>query len=157
MARFTTNFESEALKRPITIEAVLPADHMVLRTQPLPKKNMPYKTLYLLEGVTGNASGIFNYSKLMGLAEDYNLAVVCIGGENKWWSSMTAMNENFGDMVTRDVVNFTRRVFCLSDRREDTFIDFLWVVTGHLSTDLGTLNCLAGLLRLIRRYRRFLL
>ena len=35
---------------------------------------------------------------------------------------MTAMNENFGDMVTRDVVNFTRRVFCLSDRREDTFI-----------------------------------
>lgn len=122
MARFTTNFESEALKRPITIEAVLPADHMVLRTQPLPKKNMPYKTLYLLEGVTGNASGIFNYSKLMGLAEDYNLAVVCIGGENKWWSSMTAMNENFGDMVTRDVVNFTRRVFCLSDRREDTFI-----------------------------------
>lgn len=122
MARFTTNFESQVLKRPITIEIVLPADHMVLPELPLPEKNIPYKTLYLLEGITGNASGPFNYSKLMGLAEDYNLAVVVVGGENKWWSSCTAMNEDFGAMVTQDVVNFTRRSFNLSRKREDTYI-----------------------------------
>lgn len=121
MARFTTNFQSEALKRPVTVEIVLPSDHMVLKTLPMPEKNVPYKTLYLLEGLVGNASGPLNYSKLMGLAEDYNLAVVCIGGENKWWSSMTATNEDYGGMV-RDAVNFTRRAFRLSWRREDTFI-----------------------------------
>lgn len=122
MARFTTSFESQALKRPITIEIVLPSDHMVMPELPVPQKNVPYKTLYMLEGVTGNATGPLNYSRLMGLAEDYNLAVVVIGGENKWWSSHTSMNEDFGAMVTRDVVNFTRRAFRLSDKREDTFI-----------------------------------
>ncbi len=122
MARISINFESEQLKRPINIEVIVPSDHMVLKDMPLPEYNKPFRTLYLLEGVTGNATGPINYSKIMPLAEDYNLAVVCVAGENKWWSEMTAMNENFAEMVTTDVVNFTRRIFNLSDKREDTYL-----------------------------------
>jgi len=114
--------QCEALKRPITLDIVVPTDHEVTAGERMPVKNKPYKTLYLLEGVTGNSSGPFNYSRLMPLAEDYNLAVVVIGGENKWWGNSKFTNEHFGDMVTRDVVNFTRRLFNLSRRREDTFI-----------------------------------
>ncbi len=122
MARLSINFESEQLKRPINIEVVVPADHMIMKGLPIPEKNRPYRTMYVLEGVTGNATGPLNYSSLMPLAEDYNLVVVCIGGENKWWTEQNSMHENFAEMVTTDVVNFTRRIFNLSDKREDTFI-----------------------------------
>jgi len=123
MARFTTNFQSEALKRPISIEIIIPSDHAVMMTPGagIPKRNKPFKTLYLLEGVTGNASGPFNYSNMMPLVEDYNLAVVCLGGENKWWGNSDFTGDCFSDMVI-DAVNFTRSAFNLSQKREDTFI-----------------------------------
>ena len=57
----------------------------------------------------------------MGLVEDYNLVVVTIGGENKWWGNSDITGDHFGDMIL-DVVNFTRRLLRLSDKREDTFI-----------------------------------
>lgn len=122
MAKFTVNFTSEALRYPISLDVIVPADHMVTTDSKLPEKNVPYRTLYLLEGVLGNSSGPANYSRIMPLAEDYNLAVVTIGGDNKWWSDSVATGENYAAMVVRDVVNFTRRVFCLSRKREDTFI-----------------------------------
>lgn len=56
MARITTNFSCEALKRPIAIDIVVPTDHEVLADAPLPEKNRPYRTLYLLEGVTATAA-----------------------------------------------------------------------------------------------------
>ena len=121
MAKFTTNFSSEALKRPITIDVVLPTDHEVMANLPMPEKNRPYKTLYMLEGVTGNYSGPVNYSSIMPLAEDYNLAIVTIGGENKWWGNSVITGDHFGKMIL-DVVNFTRRAFNLSRKREDTYI-----------------------------------
>lgn len=122
MAKFTVNFTSEALRRPMTLDIIVPADHMITTNSKLPAKNVPYKTLYVLEGVLGNYSGPINYSRIMPLAEDYNLAVVTIGGDNKWWSSNVVTGENYAKMVVRDVVNFTRRVLNLSRKREDTFI-----------------------------------
>ena len=122
MAKFTVNFTSEALKYPISLDIIVPSDHMVTTDSQLPKRNQPYKTLYLLEGVLGNYSGMVNYSRIMPLAEDYNLAIVCIGGDNKWYSDNVASGENYAQMVVRDVVNFTRRVMNLSRKKEDTFI-----------------------------------
>lgn len=139
MAKFTTNFMSEALKYPISLDVILPADKMVVRSWPTPEKNRPYKTLYVLEGVLGNSSGPVNYSRIMPLAEDYNLAVVIVGGENMWWSNTVATGQKYADMVVRDVVNFTRRVFNLSRKREDTYIGG-FSMGGHGAFVLGLGN-----------------
>ena len=139
MARFTINFMSEAVKRAIALEVVLPADHAVMPAGELPPTGEPYKTLYYLEGSMGNASGPLNYSQLQLMAEDYDLAVVVIGGENRWWGSAKKLDEDYGAMVTTDVVNFTRRVFNLSRRREDTFIGG-FSMGGHGAFVLGLRN-----------------
>lgn len=122
MAKMTLNFMSEALKRAVSMDVFVPGDHMVIPTKSLPAKNQPYKTLYFLEGLMGNHSGPGNYSKIQGFAEDYNICVAVIGGENKWYSNSDITGEFFTDFVSRDVVNFTRRVFHLSKKPEDTYI-----------------------------------
>ncbi len=139
MARFSTNFMSESIKRAIPLEIVLPTDHCVMPNGPLPELNRPYRTLYYLEGSMGNSSGPVNYSHLQLLAEDYNLAVVVIGGENRWWGHATRLDEDYGDLVTVDVVNFTRRAFNLSRKREDTFIGG-FSMGGHGAYVLGLRN-----------------
>lgn len=121
MAVFSTFFMSEALKRPIPIYVVLPSDHNVMADEPMPKKNVPFKTVYMLEGVTGNCEGPIKYSRMPGLAEDYNVAVVTIGGDNKWYANSERSGDHYSDMII-DIVNFTRRCFNLSRKREDTFV-----------------------------------
>lgn len=122
MAKLRLNFMSEVLHRAVSLDVFLPADHMVLKDGLLPEKNRPYKTLYFLEGLMGNFSGPGDYSRLQGYAEDYNICVVVIGGENKWYQDSVLSGDNFMEMISRDVVNFTRRIFRLSHEREDTYI-----------------------------------
>ena len=138
MAKMTINFTSEAVRYPITIDVVLPADHMVTTDSKLPEANKPYKTMYVLEGVMGNYSGPINYSQLMPLAEDYNFAVVTIGGANLWYSDNVASGQNYAAMV-QDVVAFTRRIFNLSRKKEDTFIAG-FSMGGYGSLLLGLAN-----------------
>lgn len=130
---------SEAIKRAITLDVVLPADHTVMPGGPLPEAGRPYRTLYYMEGSMGNSSGPLNYSHLQLLAEDNNLAVVVIGGENRWFGNARKLDEDYGLMVTRDIVNFTRRVFNLSDKREDTYIGG-FSMGGHGAFVLGLRN-----------------
>lgn len=139
MARISTNFMSEALKHPVQLEIVVPTDHMVMKDKKMPEANVPYKTLYYLEGALGDCSGPLNYSRMMGIAEDYNMVVVCIGGENKWYGNSCITGDKYGDLVTRDIVNFTRRLFNLSDKREDTFIGG-FSMGGHGAFVLGLRN-----------------
>ena len=124
MSKFTMTMMSEALHRPINIDAIIPTDHMVTPTFPMPEEeiNKPYKTLYMLEGVCGDYSGPCKYSRLVGLAEDANICVFVIGGENNWYVNSSTTDNNYMNMIADDVVNFTRRAFNLSKKREDTYI-----------------------------------
>lgn len=136
MAKFTCTFSSESIHRPITIDVILPTDKAVMPNYPMPEKNRPYRTLYWLEGVLGCSAGPVNYSRILPLCEDYNLAVVIVGGDNQWWTSNAGTGEKFNEMVTRDLINFTRRCFNLSRKREDTFIGG-FSMGGYGSTLLG--------------------
>ena len=95
MSRISTSFMSEVLKRPVSIELVVPADHMVMPNGELPQKNRPYRTLYYLEGMCGDHRGPLDHTDLQLLAEDYNLAIVSIGGENKWYSASPFTDDDF--------------------------------------------------------------
>lgn len=139
MAKLMLNFMSEALRRPVSLDIFVPGDHMVLRDGPLPEANKPYKTLYFLEGLMGNHSGPGNYSRIQGFAEDYNLCVVVIGGENKWYQDSRYSGDCFTKMICQDVVNFTRRTLHLSQKREDTYIGG-FSMGGHGAALLGLMH-----------------
>ncbi len=121
MAHLTINFLTDALRRPVTIEAILPTDKMAVQGFHLPEKK-PMKSLYVLEGLMSNQTGAVHYTNIQGLAEDNNCAVFIVGGENQWYANATVGWANYNDLVWNDLVKFTRASFNLSDKREDTFI-----------------------------------
>ncbi len=139
MAKLTLNFISEALYRPVPIDIIVPTDHMVMADQPLPEANKPYRTVYYLEGLEGNYSGPANYTKLQAYAEDYNVAVVVAGGENKWYTDSPFSGDYFVRFICKDLIRFTRRLLNISDKREDTAI-MGFSMGGHGAMTIGLAN-----------------
>ena len=136
MAKMTLTFVSEALYRAWPIDIIIPTDHMTLADQPTPEKNQPYKTVYYLEGLIGNFSGPGNYTRLQAFAEDYNVVVVVVGGENKWYTDSPYTGDYFVKVICRDLINFTRRFLNLSHKREDTAI-MGFSMGGHGAMTIG--------------------
>lgn len=80
------------------------------------------KTLYLLHGHgNGNEEWIAG-SSIREFASIYNLAVIMPSGENSFYLNQEAAKANYANYVGEELVEYTRNVFGLSQRREDTFI-----------------------------------
>lgn len=107
--------------RTVTINVVLPVDKLAPPGMPKPKGG-PYKTLYLLNGIMGNHTDWFNASTIQTLAEEKNLAVVMPAGENLFYLDYEPIHAMYGEFIGRELVEMTRKMFPLSDKREDTFI-----------------------------------
>lgn len=123
MALIQTNIQCESLHRPVPVCIVVPYDHMVMRNQPMPKPNQPMRLCFILEGINGAYFGPITYSKnLMGLAEDNNMIIVTVGGENKWYGQSDRTKDNFQTMIARDLLNFMRSTFHISEDRDDIMI-----------------------------------
>lgn len=134
MSFATSTFLTDALKRPVTIYAVFPTDKMVCPDEYIPEP-APMKTLYFLEGLTGAANGPLCYGKLQNIAEDYNLCIITIAGDNKWYADSPATGDYYGKLITEDLIRYTRRTFNLSHKREDTYIG------GFSMGGFGAFNC----------------
>lgn len=121
MAILQVHFLSQALKRTVPIQVVLPSDK-VLSYNGRMDEIKPYKTLYLLHGLLGNCTDWVMNTNIQRLAEDRNLAVVMPSGENSFYIDQPLPNNDFGEYIGRELVEMTRRMFPLSHKREDTFI-----------------------------------
>lgn len=121
MAFIQTTFLTDALKRPVTIYALTPTDKIVRPRKYLPEKK-PMKTIYLLEGLMGASSGPITFAGLQGMAEQYNVCIITVDSQNKWYANSKTTGDRYGDLVVNDLVKFTRQTFHLSDKREDTYI-----------------------------------
>ena len=121
MALIQCNFFSESLMRTVPIQVVLPTDKMVFPGQPQPEEK-PFKTLYLLHGVFGNYTDWVSGTRLQAWAQDRNLAVVMPSGDNSFYVNNEKSNALYGSFISKDLVEFTRKSFPLSRKREDTFI-----------------------------------
>jgi len=85
-------------------------------------KTEPYQTLYLLHGLFGNYTDWFAGTRVQMLANAYNLCVVTPDGDNKFYCDSERLGEKYASFVGKELVEFTRRTFPLSARREDTFL-----------------------------------
>lgn len=148
MAVLEVNFISECLMRTVPMNVILPADKLPLpgqKRQPV----KPFKTLYLLHGIIGNYTDWLYGTRIQRWAEEKNLAVVMPSGDNASYLDRESENNYYGQFIGQELVDITRKMFRLSERREDTFIGGLSMGgAGALRNGLkyaGTFGCIAAL------------
>ena len=117
MAMVQASFLSTCLKRNIHFNAILPIDPMF----PSAVK-FPLKTAYLLHGYSGSCDDWFTRHSLGELSQRNNLALILPDSENHFYVDDAQRSDMYGEFIGRELIEFTRKAFPLSDKREDTII-----------------------------------
>ena len=120
MALIQFSYVSSVLLRSVTVQVVLPVDKIDPKGAYLPLKK--YKTLYLLHGLLGSHVDWVSGTRIQRWAEERDLAVVMPAGENSFYLDRPGFHTEYGKWIGQELVEITRRMFPLSDKREDTFI-----------------------------------
>ena len=125
MAVINVNYFSHALMRYTDITVVLPIEPSAFPPPPgvePPDLDAPFKTIYLLHGFLGNHHDWLQGTRLDEYCEMYHMAVVCPSGENSFFIDDKKRDAFYERMVSKELVEQTRRMFPLSKKREDTMI-----------------------------------
>lgn len=101
---------------------VLPNDYPSFMTEVNPHFKRGMKALYLLHGITGNDLDWECNGTAEELALKYNLAIFMVTAGNNFYLDRAATGAQYGKYVGQEVIDFTRKTFHLSDKREDTLI-----------------------------------
>ena len=120
MALIRADIFSVSLMRNITIHAVIPSDKITDPTKGIERKT--FKTLYLLNGMMGNDFDWVTATRIERWAKDRDLAVIMPAGENRFYVDQDIPGQRYSTFVGKELVEQTRALFPLSDKREDTFI-----------------------------------
>lgn len=121
MAYFQVNFFSKALKRQVSFNAVVPVDSFEIPGQEKIERG-PLKSLYLLHGYSGNHMDWVSGSKIQELSLIHNIAVFMPSGENNFYLDDTDKGELHAEFIGSELIEFTRKTFPISAKREDTYI-----------------------------------
>jgi len=123
MALIQVNYMSKALFRIVPLNVILPVDRFDADTDRyLTDKDHKYKTLYLLHGLLGNYTDWVSQTRIQKWAEEKNLAVVMPSGDNAFYFKSRTPWNDYETFIGEELPAITRRMFPLSDKREDTFI-----------------------------------
>ena len=109
----TIEFRCESLNRTTEFRAYIPDDLV---------PGQKLKTLYLLHGAFGRNSDWLNYTRIALWARQRNLAVIMPCGENSFYVDHVEGRNFYYKYICEELLNYTRNLFPLSDKREDTFI-----------------------------------
>lgn len=126
MAKFQCNVISYTLKRTVDITVVIPTPTIpesmgMGGVTPTHVPEAKYPVLYLLHGMGNNHATWGGYSNVEFFAEERNIAVVMISGENKAYINHEG-GDQFYDFVAKELPQFVKAMFPISDRVEDTYI-----------------------------------
>lgn len=144
MALISVDYFSSSLMRTTTLEVILPVDDQgaayatdaamrragttledemrAWEQAPYPPRRAPFKTLFLLHGISGNHADWISETRIRSWAESHGIAVVMPSGYNAFYLDQPEVHNYYGRFVGQELVEVARRMFPLSDRREDTFI-----------------------------------
>ncbi len=123
MAILQVNYQSKALFRTVPMNVILPADRFDPDSNRyINDPDRKYKTLYLLHGLLGNYTDWITKTRILDWAAEKNLAVVMPSGDNSFYFRSRTPWNDYQTFIGEELVEMTRRMFPLSDRREDTFI-----------------------------------
>ena len=122
MAIITVEYLSQALKRNVTYKVVLPNDNLLYTKEDYAKNPEKFKTLYLLNGYYGNCSDWLYYSRIEVYDRENNLCVVMPSGENSFYVDALSNDNNYSKYIGKELIEKTREMFPLSNKKEDTYI-----------------------------------
>ena len=122
MAVFRVNFMAEALGRTVPLTVILPTDKVYFGDMQRREEGKPYKTLYLLHGIVGDDTDWLYGTRIARWAAEKDLCVVMPSGENMFYLDHPDEGNMYGEFIGRELVEFTRKTFPLSRKREDTYI-----------------------------------
>jgi len=113
MSLVTFDFFSKCLMRKVSVNGIIPFDT---------EAEAPYKTLYLLHGLSDNKEAWLLNTRIYQWARERKLAVIMPNGENMFYLDNDALMDRHGEFVGSELLEASRKLFRLSDKREDTFI-----------------------------------
>lgn len=122
MALIQANFTSLCLKRTVPFNAILPISPIKTSVGAAQEQKYPLKTLYLLHGYTGSCMDWFTLAALWEISAMHNIAIILPDGENHFYIDDEQRADLYGEYIGRELVDFTRRIFPLSDQKDDTII-----------------------------------
>ncbi len=122
MAVFQITMFSNALHRLTEMTAIVPVEKAEGSPEgPCAHEEGPMKTVMLLHGFSGTHSDWLYGSRIQQLAMKYHIAVLCPSGENAFYID-DARRDALYEQYLCEVLDFSRRVFPLSAKAEDTVI-----------------------------------
>lgn len=150
---FEMYVRSKALGKSTQLNVLLPND--------LEGAVPPYKTLWLLHGLSGDHASWMRNTLIERYALKYHLAVVMPNADRSWYTN-TAYGVNYFDYVTEELPEICRSTFKnLSEKREDNIVAGLSMGGyGALKSALtlperyGTCISLSGSLDVTRKGRQ---
>lgn len=122
MALVEIKFRSFTLNRSVTFSALIPADRDAISDKGCRYERRKFKTLYLLHGHAGDHNDFLHLTDVNLLADSFNIAIIFPSGENSFYLEDDDLGTSHSAYVGDELVEFTRRIFPLSENREDTFI-----------------------------------
>lgn len=115
-------FPAHSLKRNVSIKALVPVDSSLDWKNTVVDSSIRFKTLYLLHGFGGDCSDWLLNTRLYKYATEHNIAVIMPSGENSFYLDNANSEKDYSGYVTKELIEITRALFPLSDKREDTLI-----------------------------------
>ena len=124
MAIIKASFMSEVLERQVGFTAIVPADsvRMAGPGSENAKNDEPMPAVYLLSGYSGSGFfWVYNYP-VASLSSMNRVAIIMPDPENHFYTDDDMFGYGWGKFIGTELVDFTRKMFNLSHKREDTTI-----------------------------------
>ena len=122
MVLFRGDIKCKSLQRRTSISVILPSDNIHFLENREDVVSKPYKTLYLLHGLYGSDDIFLANTSIQKFAEDNGLAIVIPCGENSFYVDDVKSHRLYSQYVGQELLDITRNIFPLSNKREDTYI-----------------------------------
>lgn len=123
MALLQVNYLSGALYRTVPLNVILPVDRLDEKSgRYTDSGGRKFKTLYLLHGLLGNYTDWVSNTRIQRWAQERDLAVIMPSGDNSFYTKGRQPLNDHGVFIGKELPDITRRMFPLSDKRENTFI-----------------------------------
>ena len=123
MALVYTEVFAQSFMRPVSLCAVIPAEDSAPDAsgkKPQAQENSLLKTLYLLHGLYGCHTDWLTLTNIRRYATEKHIAVIMPAAENAFYIDGKLPGQQYGAFVGDELIRLTRRLFHLSDKRDDT-------------------------------------